>query len=95
MFFFLTKCKNSKCKTYYVVRRFFLLCLLLEHTARYVGLLLAPAEGFGRGIFSGKNRAFFAVLANFWCPVVTLVILVVTLVTLKGIPNNERKKIKK
>ena len=25
--------------------------LVLEDTARYAGLLLAPAEGFGRGLF--------------------------------------------
>ena len=40
----------------------------LEDTARYVVLLLAPAEGFGRSFFcpSGKKRAFYAVLAHFW-----------------------------
>ena len=40
----------------------------LEDTARYAGLLLAPAEGFGRGFFcpSGKKRAYYAVLAHFW-----------------------------
>ena len=40
----------------------------LEDTARYAGLLLAPAEGFGRGYFcpSGKKRAYYAVLAHFW-----------------------------
>ena len=44
----------------------------LEDTARYAGLLLAPAEGFGRA----KKRAYYAVLnnsGNFWRPVVTLV----------------------
>ena len=52
----------------------------LEDTARYAGLLLAPAEGFGLWprLFcpSGKKRAYYAALAhfgNFWCPVVTLV----------------------
>ena len=36
--------------------------------ARYVGLLLAPAKGFGRGFFrpSGKKRAYYAVLVFFW-----------------------------
>ena len=34
----------------------------LEDTARYAGLLLAPAEGFGRG----QKRAYYAVLAHFW-----------------------------
>ena len=40
----------------------------LEDTARYAGLLLAPAEGFGRGFFCpvGKKRAYYAVLAHFW-----------------------------
>ena len=47
----------------------------LEDTARYAGRLLAPAEGLGRGFFSpsGKKRAYYAVLAHFWCLVVTLV----------------------
>ena len=49
---------------------------LLEGTARYAGLLLAPAEGFGRarGFFcpSGKKRAFDAI-GHFWCLVVTSV----------------------
>ena len=52
---------------------------ILESTARYVGLLLAHAEGFGlqpRLLFcpSGKKRAFYAVLAyfcHFWCSVIT------------------------
>ena len=41
---------------------------LLEITASYAGLLLVPAEGFGRGFFcpSGKKRAYYAVLAHFW-----------------------------
>ena len=39
-----------------------LLLNILEDTARYAGLLLAPVEGLGRGFFG-----------NFWCPVVTLV----------------------
>ena len=42
----------------------------LEDTARYVGLLLAPAEGFGLrpGFFCplDKIRAFHAILAHFW-----------------------------
>ena len=51
----------------------------LEDTARYAGLLLAPAEGFGRGFFCplGKKKAFFMlfwpIYGNFWCPVVTVV----------------------
>ena len=41
----------------------------LEDTARYASLLLAPTEGFGRGFFcppGKKERAYNAVLANFW-----------------------------
>ena len=42
---------------------------ILEGTARYAGLLLATAEGFGRGqgFFcpSGKKRAFNAVCVYF------------------------------
>ena len=56
----------------------------LEGTARYAGLLLAPAEGYGlRPRFFlpfGQKGAFYAVFAYFrpfWC-------LVVTLVTLSG-----------
>ena len=53
----------------------------LEDTARYAGLLLAPAQGFGRGrgFFcpSGKKKSFFMmfwpIFGNFWCPVVTVV----------------------
>ena len=51
----------------------FVVCCLLdiqEDTARYAGLLLASAEGFGRGrgFFcpSGKKKGFCALLANFW-----------------------------
>ena len=46
----------------------FVFFLILEDTARYAGLLLAPVEGFGRGFFcpSGKKRAYYAVLAHFW-----------------------------
>ena len=33
---------------------------LLEGAARYAGLLLAPAEGFGQGLFfAGKKKRFF------------------------------------
>ena len=53
---------------------------LLEDTACYAGLLLAPAEGFGREFFlplgQKKDRGNHAVLADFrpfWCSVVTLV----------------------
>ena len=53
----------------------FLLLLLLEGMALYVGHLLASAEGFGLGFFlpSGKKGAYYAVFAHFWCLVVPLV----------------------
>ena len=40
----------------------------LEDTARYTGLLIAPAEGFGQGFCcpSGKKKSYYAVLAHFW-----------------------------
>ena len=40
----------------------------LKDTARYEGLLLVPAEGFGRGFFcpSDKKRAYYAVFVHFW-----------------------------
>ena len=40
---------------------------ILEGMARYAGLLLAPAEDFGRGFFcpSCKKRAFYDCLAYF------------------------------
>ena len=48
----------------------------LEDTARYAGLLLAPAEDFGlwlRLVGQELIMLFWATLGNFWCPVVTLV----------------------
>ena len=52
---------------------------VLEGTARYAGFLLAPAEGSGRGqgflCPSGQKKACNAVLAYFWCSVVTSVTL--------------------
>ena len=48
---------------------------LLEDTACYAGLLLAPAEGFGREVFfcpEGKKRVNYSVSADFrpfWCSV--------------------------
>ena len=40
---------------------------ILEDMARYVGLLLAPAKGFGRGFFLpfGKNEIFLCCLCYF------------------------------
>ena len=37
----------------------------LEGTARYTGLLVAPAEGFGRGLFSGKKMSFLSCFCPF------------------------------
>ena len=55
----------------------------LEDTARYAGLLLAPAEGFGLQprhffAFRAKNdliMLLWPIFGFFWCPVVTLVTL--------------------
>ena len=41
----------------------------LEDTARYAGLLLAPAKGFGLR----QKKSLLCCLGNFWGPVVTLV----------------------
>ena len=54
---------------------------LLEDAARYAGLLLAPAEGFGlrpRAFFAlrakkGLIMLFWPILGHFWCPVVIFV----------------------
>ena len=71
--------------------------MILEDTARYAGLLLAPAEGFGRGFFCplGKKRAFYAVLAHFWCPVVTVVTFSSNLSNFEKKQRNKNKKNKK
>ena len=39
--------------------------LELEDTARYAGLLLAPAEGFGFLTLWAQKRSYYALLANF------------------------------
>ena len=63
--------------------------------ARYTGLLLAPAEGFALwpSFFSPsvKNRAYYAFLANFWCPVVTLVTCSTNLSNFERNPNKPKK----
>ena len=77
--------------------------IVLEDTARHVGLLLAPAEGFDLrprlSCSSGqKKRAYYAVLAHFWhflCLVVTLVTLSSNLSNFERIPPPQKKKIKK
>ena len=46
---------------------YLLVLLKLEGAARYAGLLLAPAEGFGRGLFLPfwqKKYLFMSVLAQ-------------------------------
>ena len=59
-------------------RFFFALRAKLEDTAHYAGLLLAPAEGFGRGfcsLWAKKEHImlFWRIFGNVWCPVVTWV----------------------
>ena len=54
-----------------LVSSYLLVSSKLEDTARYAGLLLAPAEGFGlrpRAFFAlrTKKRAYYAALAHFW-----------------------------
>ena len=51
---------------------FFLPSYVLEGAACYAGLLLAPAEGFGRGLFLpfGQKKVFYVCFGpnfgNFW-----------------------------
>ena len=74
----------------------------LEDTARYAGLLIAPAEGFGlwpRLICpSGKKKSFFLlfwpIFGNFWCPVVTVVTFSYNLSNFEKL-NKIQKKIQK
>ena len=47
--------------------------LRLEGTARYAGLLLAPAEGFGLRPRLFLPFVFLLILGHFWCSVVTSV----------------------
>ena len=68
------------------------LLTVLEDTARYAGLLLAPAEGFGlwpRVFFAlrAKKTNYYVLLSNFrkFC------FPVVTLVTLKRIQKVQKK----
>ena len=72
--------------------------MVLEDTARYAGLLLAPAESFGLWPrvflpFGQKNNLswFLANFRQLWCPVVTLV----TLKEYKNSKKNPKKKQKK
>ena len=62
--------------------------------ARYAGLLLAPAEGFGLWprLFWVKKRTYYAVLAHFWRPVVTLVIFSSDLRNFESNPKKPKKK---
>ena len=41
--------------------------------AHYVGLLLAPAEGFGLRTKKKLIMLFWLIIGHFWCPVVALV----------------------
>ena len=60
----------------------------------YAGLLLVPAEGFGRGFFcpSGKKRPYYALSAHLWFLVVTLVTFSSNLSNFVG---NLKKKLNK
>jgi hypothetical protein len=69
---------------------------ILEDTARYAGLLLAPAEGFGlrpRLFFALRAKKelfmlFWPIFGNFWC-------LVVIVVTFSGNLSNFERNQKK
>ena len=66
--------------------------------ARYADLLLAPAEGFGRGFFLpfGQKRElvmlFWPMLDHFWYPLVTLVTFSINLSNFKKIFFKIKKK---
>ena len=72
---------------------------LLEDTARYAGLLLAPAEDFGlrpRLFLPFRQKrsllcCFGPFLGGFWCPVVTLVTFSSNLSTFERNPKKKRK----
>ena len=53
--------------THYHILLVFKFNIKLEDTASFAGLLLAPAEGFGRGFFGSlvKKRAYYAGMAHF------------------------------
>ena len=61
---------------------------ILEDTASYAGLLLAPLESF----FCRVQYAYYMVLANFWCPLVTLVTFSSNLSNFKKNPKSPTKK---
>ena len=71
----------------------------LEDTARYAGLLPAPAEGFGLQprlfLAFGQKKCFFMlfwpIFGDFWCPVVTMVTFSSNL---SNFERNNKKKLK-
>ena len=76
--------------------------MILEDTARYAGLLLAPADGFGLRprlfLPFGQKKTFFMlfwpIFGNFWCPVVTMVTFSSNLINFER-NQKKRKKIQK
>ena len=76
---------------------------LLEDTARYAGLLLALAEGFGLrprlflplGPKKELFMLFWPIFGDFRCPVVTVVTFSSNLSNLKKKPKKKTKKSKK
>ena len=77
--------------------------MLLEDTASYAGLLLAPAEGVGlrpRAFFAlrakkGLIMLFWPIFGNFLCPVVTLVTFSSNLSNFERNPKKNEKIQKK
>ena len=70
---------------------------ILEGKARYAGLLLAPAEGFGQGFFAllAKRNIltlFVLILSHFWCSVVTSVPFISNHCNIEKNPKYQQKK---
>ena len=73
----------------------------LEGAARYAGLLLAPADGFGLqtglslALWAQKELfccfSFFLILGHFWCLVVSSVTFSKNLSNFKKTPANKKK----
>ena len=74
--------------------------MTVEDTARYAGLLLTLAEGFGLGRrlflpFGQKTELimlFWPILGHFWCPVVTFVTFSRNLSNFEKNPKEPLKK---
>ena len=97
---------EEKSDTYADFPRSRLMLPILEDTARYAGLLLAPAEGFGlrpRLFLALRAKKelfmlFWPIFGDFWCPLVTVVTFSSNLSNFERNQNNfkiQKKKSKK